>query len=256
VKSISLYVDKKTFVHEADPITKLYYIAFAILVSIVAPDLRVSVACAVLSVGLLAAAGVLKNAAPMFTFAFFVLVTVVIIQGLVGAGNKTPAFSLFGLVFYREGLMASAYIALRVINIISAFLILVLTAKPPDLVEDLVKAGLSPRIGYVIISIFQIIPQMMTTVDTITDAQRSRGMETQGSLAVRMKAFVPLIGPVVLNAFLNTRERAMALEVRAFSSGSKKSFLNERKPYPPAKTLRIIFIVCIAAAIIWRAVAR
>jgi len=252
MKSISLYVDKKTFVHDADPITKLYYVAFAILVSVAAPDLRVSAACAVLSIGLLAAARVLKNAAPMFAFALFVLVTIVVIQGLVGADNKTPAFSLFGLVFYREGLMTSVFVALRVINFIGAFLILVLTAKPPDLVEDLVKAGLSPRIGYVIISIFQIIPQMMTAADTITDAQRSRGMETQGNLIVRMKAFVPLMGPVAINAFLNTRERAMALEVRAFSSGSKKSFLHEREPYPPAKLLRILFTACIAGAIVWR----
>ena len=67
----------------------------------------------------------------------------------------------------------------------------------------------------------------METMETITDAQRSRGMETEGSLGTRMKAFFPLISPVVMNSLISTRERAIALEVRGFSSSQKKTFLTD-----------------------------
>ena len=93
-----------------------------------------------------------------------------------------------------------------------AFAMFVLTTKPAALVEDLEQAGFSPRFGYMISSVFQIIPQMMGTMNTIMDAQRSRGMETEGSLFVRAKAFIPLISPVVSSSLINTRERAIALE--------------------------------------------
>jgi energy-coupling factor transport system permease protein len=144
---------------------------------------------------------------------------------------------------------------MRVINIICAFSILILTTKPSDLIEELVRKGLSPKIGYVLSSVLQIIPQMVSTMDTITDAQRSRGMETEGKLFVRMKAFLPLIGPVVMNSLISTRERAMALEVRGFNSKVKKSFLNDEFKFKHGLLIRVIIIALIAAAILWRIIA-
>ena len=64
----------------------------------------------------------------------------------------------------------------------------------------------------------------MGTMHTITDAQRSRGMETEGNLLVRIKAFLPLISPVVMSALTATRERAIALEVRGFGVKGTKTW--------------------------------
>lgn len=99
-----------------------------------------------------------------------------------------------------------------------SFSTFVLSTKPADLVEALEKSGFSKRFGYIINSVFQIIPQMTGTMSTIMDAQRSRGMETEGSLLVRAKAFIPLISPVITSSLINTRERAIALEVRGFDA--------------------------------------
>ncbi len=83
----------------------------------------------------------------------------------------------------------AAEIALNVCNIILAFCVLILTTKSSDMIEELVRKGFSPRMGYVFVSLFQLIPQMTSRMATITDAQRSRGMETEGSMLVRLKAF-------------------------------------------------------------------
>lgn len=252
MKTFSLYVDRRSFVHDIDPFSKLSFIAFAILLPIIAPDMRVSFVCVAAGFLLLASAGVLKRAAPVYAFVSFVLLTVVIIQGMFGVDNETPVFNVLGFTFYREGLLTALKVILRVYNIIQSFLILVLTTKPEELVGDLVWRGLSPRIGYVINSTFQIIPQMMATVGAITDAQRSRGMETEGNLIVRFKAFIPLMGPVVLNSFISTKERAMALEVRAFSAKNGHTAFHERKSYKYGMLLRSAFVVILMLTIFWR----
>ena len=92
---------------------------------------------------------------------------------------------------------------------------------------------------------------MMKTKDTIVDAQRSRGMETEGNLLVRMKAFLPLISPVVMSALINTRERAIALEVRGFGRKNKKTILSDRTKRPIDKALGALQILLILAVIVF-----
>lgn len=118
--------------------------------------------------------------------------------------------------------------------------------------DELEKSGFSPRFGYVINSVFQILPQMMATKDTITDAQRSRGMETEGNLRVRIKAFLPLISPVVMSSLINTRERAIALDVRGFGRKQKKTWLYDRPKYKWDPVTRVILVVLMIITIVWR----
>ncbi|MBL4951510.1 energy-coupling factor transporter transmembrane component T [Neobacillus sp. OS1-32] len=252
MKSISLFVERESFVHGIDPITKLYYILFAIIIPIILPSFTISAICLGTSIILLIFAKVMRKTLPVYSFVFFVLITVVIIQGLFKPGNETVLLQLGPVAMYKEGLQFALTIVFRVTNIVSAFMILVLTTKPSDLVEALVRKGMSPRIGYVIVSVFQIIPEMMTTMSTIMDAQRSRGMETEGKLLVRIKAFIPLLGPVVLGSLINTKERAMALEVRGFNSRNPKTYLNEEKTYPNSRFIQAVMLVLTVCAVAWR----
>ncbi|MGZ9586712.1 energy-coupling factor transporter transmembrane component T family protein [Paenibacillus marinisediminis] len=255
MKLMSLYVERESMVHHIDPITKLVYIATIIALPIVLPSIHTAWICMLISFAILGAAGVIKQSLPIFGFVGFVLLTVVLIQGFFYVGNETVLFHLGSWPFYEEGLLFALGIAFRALNIVGAFLILVLTTKPSDLVDSLVRKGLSPRIGYVLNSVFQIIPQMMSTVDTIMDAQRSRGMETEGKLITRIKAFLPLIGPVVLSSLIDTKERTLALQVRGFNVKGAKTFLNEEKKYRHGLLLRWFMLAVLVGAVIWRLIA-
>lgn len=123
-----------------------------------------------------------------------------------------------------------------------------------ELVEDLERIGFSPKIGYVISSVFQIVPQMSGAMNTIMDAQRSRGLETEGSLVTRAKSFLPLISPVVMSSLINTRERAIALEIRGFEAGEKKSYLREDKMKALDRILCVGMLVLIVASVVVRIV--
>ncbi|TDR71594.1 energy-coupling factor transporter transmembrane component T family protein [Paludibacterium purpuratum] len=254
MKALSLYQDNGTLIHRVDPISKLLYIAAAIFIPVVLTGFTAGLAMLGLSLMLLVLARVLRKVVPLIGFSMLVLISVVIIQGLFYAGNRQVMFALGGVHFYREGLLFSAAICVRVLNILCAFALLVLTTRPSDLIESLVRQGLSPHFGYVLSSVLQIIPQMTGTMETITDAQRSRGMETEGSLMVRLRAFLPLIGPVVMNSLVSTRERSLALEVRAFSSRAQKTFLNEERVSTSNRVIKIVLLAAMAAAVAWRVV--
>jgi energy-coupling factor transport system permease protein len=207
-----------------------------------------------LSLSILASARLLKRVGPVFAGVAALAVTFFVIQGLVYPGNTTPFFSVGPVVFYREGGLFGLSLALRLYNILSATLILVLTTRPSDLVESLMRRGLSPRFGYVVISVLQIIPNMAASVATITDAQRSRGMETEGGLWIRVKAFIPLMGPLVTSSLIATEERALALEVRGFSGSRTHTFLHEEIIPKFAVAVRVLSLAVLLVGIAGRVV--
>lgn len=254
MKSISLYEEKGSILNKLAPESKILYIIVALILPIIVGSNIVSMIFIISSICLLLVSKVLKKTIPILSVSAFVLLTVVIIQGLFRAGNVTPLLTLGVVVFYKEGLLFAFDIVVNVLNILLSFCVLILATKPSDMIENFVRKGFSPRFGYVFISVFQIIPQMTDTMATITDAQRSRGMETEGNLLVRIKAFLPLILPVVMSSLINTKERALALEVRGFNAKNKKTFLNDEKKSSADKYLQLAMILLLIAGIVWRVV--
>ena len=254
MKSISLYVDNGSWLCKAHPFTKLAYIATAISVPLLVGKLSFFAIFIALSLAVLASGRLLKRVVPLIAFSFTILITIFLIHGLFNQSNRNILFSIGPLHFYREGLLYALHIGCNVLNMLLSFAILVLSAKPSELVEELEKRGFSRRMGYIITSVFQIVPQMTGTMNTITDAQRSRGLETEGSLLTRAKAFLPLISPVVMSSLINTRERAVALEVRGFAAKQKKTYLADRTPHRGDTPITVVLLAMIAAALLWRIV--
>ena len=195
---------------------------------------------------------IIRKVFPLIAFSFTILITIFLIHGLFNHENANLLFALGPLKFYREGMLYALHISCNVLNMLLAFAVFVLTTKPVELVEDLEQAGFSPKIGYVISSVFQIVPQMSGTMNTIMDAQRSRGLETEGNLITRAKSFLPLISPVVMSSLINTRERSIALEIRGFEAGEKKTYLREGKMRTSDKIMCIMMGIFIVLAILIR----
>lgn len=254
MKSISLYVDNGSWLCKVHPFTKLAYIATAISVPLLVGKLSFFAIFIALSLAVLASGRLLKRVVPLIAFSFTILITIFLIHGLFNQSNRNILFSIGPLHFYREGLLYALHIGCNVLNMLLSFAILVLSAKPSELVEELEKRGFSRRMGYIITSVFQIVPQMTGTMNTITDAQRSRGLETEGRLLTRAKAFLPLISPVVMSSLINTRERAVALEVRGFAAKQKKTYLADRTPHRGDTPITVVLLAMIAAALLWRIV--
>ncbi len=252
MSGLSLYVDQGTYLNRLHPYTKLLYVLTAILVPLIGGKKILFAVTIASSILLLIIGKTLKRAVPLIAFSFTLIIVIFLVQGLFFHKNEIPLLSLGFLVFYREGVMYAAGICLNILNMLLSFAVFVLNTPPQELVEELEKNGFSSKFGYVINSVFQIVPQMMKTKDTILDAQRSRGMETEGSLMTRIKAFLPLISPVVMSALINTRERAIALEVRGFGRKNKKTFISERQKLKGDTVITALLFSLLILAVVWR----
>ena len=252
MKSISLYTDNGSWLVKLHPFSKLFYLVSAITLPLISGHLFMFLITVFISICILGSAHILKKALPLIAFSFTVILTIFLIQGIFYKDNDSLLLSLGPVNFYKEGLLYSSHIGLNILNMLLSFSILVLTTNPSELVEELEKKGFSPKFGYIINSVFQIVPEMMGTMHTISDAQRSRGMETEGKLITRIKAFLPLISPVVMSALTATRERAIALEVRGFGSRAKKTYLYSHPYSTMDKVIKWLSILSILAVVLLR----
>ncbi len=245
---LTLYVEGTGWVHRLDPLTKVIIAATAVVLTFILTDYLANGAILLVSLSILIAAGAFRRALPVLSGVLVLAASFFVIQGLVHPGNETPFFGVGPVVFYQEGLLIGLELTLRLYNILSATLIIVLATHPTHLVEALVRRGMSPRFGYVLMAVLQIVPTMADRTGAIMDAQRSRGMETEGSLWTRVKAFIPLLGPLVTSSLISTEERALALEVRGFGATGKPTFLREEHIPRYAYALRWLALAALVGA--------
>lgn len=214
---LSLYVEGGSLLHRAHPLTKGVLTLSAIALAFIAPSAWWVVAILVVLLVLVAIAGVIRR---LLAVALAILLPLtlllVVVQSFANPNNHTLLFGIGPITFFREGFTFGAFNALRIACLVCATFLFSFTTRPADISEALMQRGLSPRMGYVVQSALQVIPQTLDLATRIQDAQRARGLETEGSLPRRARAYIPLMLPLVLSSLVATQERAMALEVRGF----------------------------------------
>jgi energy-coupling factor transport system permease protein len=172
-----------------------------------------------------------------------------VMQALFQPIGKTIIFQIWFLHVTRESLSFAFANASRIFAMVSSFTLFLLTTHPSELMSDLTHRGLPSQFAYVIISTIQIIPQMRSKAQTIIAAQRSRGLDTEGSFFKRIGALVPLVGPLVFGSLVEVEERAIAIEARGFTSTHQKTSLREIRDTAFDRVVRWIFVLMVLAVI-------
>jgi len=131
-------------------------------------------------------------------------------------GPFTPTWS---------GLEAALQATLRVMAFAMSVAVLVLTTRPDELVADLERRGAPRGVTFVIGATVRTIPRVVQRAGEITDAQRARGLDTQGRLWRRVRGVLPLAAPLIFGSLNEVEELTMALEARAFSAAGRRTTL-------------------------------
>jgi len=247
---LSLYAEGTSLLHRAHPLTKGVVTLSAVALAFIAPSIGWVAALGIILLVLVALAGVLRR---LLAVALAILLPITLlllaVQGFANPNNRTVVFALGPIVYYREGLAIAALAAVRIACLVGATFLFSFTTRPADLSEALMQRGLSPRMGYVLQSALQIIPQTLDMAGRIQDAQRARGLETEGSLPRRARAYLPLMLPLVLSSLVATQERAMALEVRGFGLRVKRISRYEFVDSAAQRILRWVMALAVPGAI-------
>lgn len=222
----TLYVERDSGLHRLNPLTVLATVGFSLVAGLALPGVLTPYLVFAFIVAPLAAWGrVLRR---LLSTAFKIVlpfaISVFLIQGLFWT-NGTPVVQLGPLSLKLEGLIFAARSTGRILAVVGSFLLLSLAVRPDKLMIALQQHGIPNALTYIILTTIQIIPHFQAKANTILDAQRSRGLETEGSLGKRIRALAPLAVPLVLGSIVDIEERAIALEARAFSRPGPKTSL-------------------------------
>jgi energy-coupling factor transport system permease protein len=248
---ISLYQPRSSLLHRLHPLTKLTIsfglIGLALGAGIdwipLAFYLLVLIPLSIL--GAVARPFISSSLRLLLPFA----ISLFLIQSLFFPEGTTVLARLGPLTVKAEGVRFAFASTVRILLITGALLLTLLTTHPGVLMSGLVQKGFPPNLAYVVVTTLQIVPQMQERAALIIDAQRSRGLETQGSPLRRARALLPLLGPLVLGALLDVEERTLALEARAFSATTPKTSLFELPDPGYERVLRWLILLSLVALI-------
>jgi energy-coupling factor transport system permease protein len=225
-QGFSLYLARDSGLHRLHPLTKLSLAATLLVAAFALPGPWSSYAVFLLVLLPLAAwgrilPGFLRSVArSVLPFAL----SLFLIQGLLWPGGS-PVARLGPLSLKAEGLAFALASTGRILMIVSSFLLLALSTRPDLLMIALAQRGFPSTLSYIVVTTIQIVPYFQGKARAILDAQRSRGLETEGGLRRRLRALLPLVVPLVLSSILDIEERAIALEARAFGRHGTKTSL-------------------------------
>lgn len=250
---LSLYAEGQSLLHRAHPLTKGVLTLSAIALAFIVPSIWWVLGLALVLLVLVLLAGVIRRlVAVALAILLPISVLLIVVQGFANPHNHTALFGLGPFVWYREGVEIAVLAALRISCLVMATFLFSFTTRPADITEALMQRGLSPRMGYVLQSALQIIPQTLDMAGRIQDAQRSRGLETEGSIRRRARAYLPLMLPLVLSSLVATQERAMSLEVRGFGLPVKRVWRHEFVDTAVQRVARWLMALAVPGAIVAR----
>lgn len=248
---IGLYQPRQSLVHRLHPLTKLT-LSFGLIVLALGANID-WVPLALYLLVLLPLSAVAQVTRPFVRTSLRLLLpfalSLFVVQSLFFPGGRTVLVELGPLSIKAEGVRFAFASAVRILLLASALLLTLQTTHPGQLLSGLVQKGFPPNLAYVIVTTLQIIPLMRERANTIIDAQRARGLETQGSLLVRSRALLPLVAPLVLGSLVDVEERTLALEARAFSATTPKTSLFVLPDPLPERVLRWAILLLMVATL-------
>lgn len=239
------------------PAAKLYVLVAYIICAFVIGSIKVTslqlqllyIPCFFVVIALAIASDSLKKCLGGLKAVAFVGGVIFIAQTFLVPGGDT--LWQFGFLKIREtGLQMAFSIAGMVFCIAGAFVWYLQTTSNKEIARAFDEAGVNPKVSYVFTNTLSMIGILGDNSKTIMDAQRARGIETDGSLMVRAKAFVPTLIPLILGALLGSEERVLTLEARGFSvEGTRTSLYQIQKSglEGTAKTISIVVTVIVIA---------
>lgn len=203
--------------------------------------------------GCAAVAGVLRRLVRLSVLLTLpIAISVILVSALTRPGESV-LLVLGPFDITLEGIDFAGRTLVRLFAISTAIGLFTLTTDPRALVLDLERRGLSPRFAFVAAATVDAVPAMISRAGVIAAAQRSRGLDTEGSVAARLRGVLPLVAPVLLSSLTEVEERSLALEVRAFGRPGRRNLLWWPEDRPAERIVRWLLVAALLGLVVARA---
>lgn len=135
---------------------------------------------------------------------------------------------ILGFAFPRESVFFGVGMGIRISAMLIGGLAFLTVTRVEDFTAGLHRMGLPFGVCFGLSLSFRLLPLFVGTALTISEAQRSRGLELEkGGIIERARKYVPLLVPVFLWSIRSADNLALALESKGFGRKNPRSYLRE-----------------------------
>jgi energy-coupling factor transport system permease protein len=144
--------------------------------------------------------------------------------------NLLSFYFFRGMHISGDTIEFSLSLTLRFLALITSFSLFFLTTSPDKLSLALEKARVPYEFNFAFITAIRFVPVLAEEAQTIMDAQRSRGLELdRGGFLSRIRKYIPILLPLIINSIRRSLELAEAMESRAFGATKDRTNLYDLK---------------------------
>lgn len=207
-----LYLDKDTFLHRLDPRTKLLVVLATFTVALMFDALQVLLALTAIILIYGYMGKVLSNLKRIRAILLMIAFFSIVLWSFTGGG----ATRLLGPITL-EGIIYGFIIGVKFDVMIISGMIFLSSTKIEEISLGLVKLRVPYRGAFAFSTAIRLVPMIVGTSYTITQAQKSRGLDLDsGTFIQKFKKYVPLLIPTLISIIRGTNVFAMALESKGF----------------------------------------
>lgn len=243
-----IYLDLNTFIHRLDPRTKITIFLLTFVAILLFEDPLWMLPVAFLVVLQLVVSRSLVNLGRIRYVLIVLTISSLILWNLFSNG-VTPLFWIFEL----ESFLFAVARTMLMVLMISTGMVLISTTRTEELVLGMIRMGMPYRVGFAISTSLRMVPTIASSTVTISQAQRSRGLDLDsGNIIERVRKFLPLLVPVFISSIRNTNIFGMALESKGFGAREKRTFYLKLQMRTADYAVLVFAFLFIAASIYFR----
>ncbi len=244
-------LESGSLVDRVHPLTKLYFCLALVILSFFL-DLRGEAVLALIALSLTLLSSKRWAIIKRFLRYVFPVAMVILLLNLLVYPESPEIRHVIGIKVNPAGFTFGLGVSIRLIIISLSLLLFFATTSAHQLSIALLMKGANPRAIYVFAHSLQMLDTLGRKIQRIYIAQSSRGLKTRGHPLKRVKAFFPILLPVIFSYLSESLERGLALEIRGLGIQGPRSFLTEiRESKLERVTNRILFTATVLI-VAWR----
>ena len=254
------YRDKDTVIHSLSPLVKLAWGGGLVVLSLLFNHPLYILILFLSVIPLVWLGGVGREWASTLKFTIWLGLSIIVINALFSFhGDHVLLAAPFRLpvigqpVITLEAIVFGAVMALKLLVIISVFVLINLTVHPDDIMAVLLKLRLPYKSVLVTSLSTRFVPCFIEDVGRISDGYRTRGVQLDaGGWFKRLKNRARMTLALLANSLDRAVQVAEAMEARAFGNGKKRVFYKEVNITKTDAAALGVAILPLAAGIVFR----
>lgn len=218
------HYNANSFVHKTDPRIKiLLLIAYIVAVFLAGNFLSLAAVLVFLIIAVMFSSVPIGSVLRSIKAIFFLILFTAVLNVLFHVRSETD--TVYFWVITKEGLLSAAFLASRLILLVTGSSLLTLTTTPVSLTDGL-ESLLKPlalikfpvhELALIMSIALRMIPTLANETDRIICAQKARGADFEsGNIISRLKALVPVLIPLIISALRRADELGDAMDARCY----------------------------------------